>query len=460
MPLDWPGEDVVDQLVDKASGQFIYATTVMPYIMFEYHSPEERLAIIRGLLETPPGDKPYLNLDELYTHIVRNATRGGDILQILALLISINQLVSTANAPAGTFAHLCSPPKLGEILGLKRGEVRRCLRDMHSVINIGDDNHDIRVYHKSFSDFLLDPSRSKEFAIDLQAAHDFLYSHLVGTSQDRDTILQVLRQVMLAEGIPPGVGIVGSRANTSSPRRVEAILGLESGHIARIAADFRLVLHVGHPKQDIKILDPNFRDFLFDRSRSKELYVDLNNARFTLQFAAPIRELFGARGTCIMPSIPALRMKPLFQSAFSAVFPGPLMPWSNNPSLKLQDMYDQVYSHLISSSQHRDTILQILGQVIIAKDIPRHVDPIASSPKQIAAILGLECDLVMEIAAEFRSLLASGNENTNIKIRQVSFLEFLLDSSRSQELYIDVDGALHILQHAPTLRTIVETERM
>jgi len=153
-------------------------------------------------------------------------------------------------------------------------------------------------------------------------------------------------------------------------------------------------------------------------------------------------------------------MTPLFQSVFSQVFPGPLMPWSNNPSLKLQDMYDQVYSHLISSSQHRNTILQILGQVIIAKDIPPRVNPTASSPKQIAAILGLEYDLVMEIVTEFRSLLAGGNENTNIKIRQTSFLEFLLDSSRSQELYIDVDAALHILQHAPTLRTIVETERM
>ena len=131
LPLNWPGEDVVDQLVDKASGQFIYATTVIPYIMFKYHSPEERLAIIRGLLETPLGDKPYHNLDELYSHIVRNATRGAAILQILALLITINRLISAANTPVGIFAHLCSPLNLGEILGFKQGEVRRCLTDMH-----------------------------------------------------------------------------------------------------------------------------------------------------------------------------------------------------------------------------------------------------------------------------------------------------------------------------------------
>ena len=308
LPLDWPGEDVVDQLVDKASGQFIYATTIMPYIMFEYHSPDERLAIIRGLLETPPGDKSYHNLDELYTLIVRNATRGGDILQILALLITINRLTSTSNAPAGTFVLLCSPRNLGEILGLKRGEVRRCLIDMHSVVNVGDDKRDIQIYHKSFPDFLLDCSRSKEFTIDLEAAHDCLYFHFVGMAQDQDAALRVLGQVLVAEKMPSDVDVIGSPANTSSHDRVEVILGLEHGHIMRIFADgrFNLVLQVGNRDQDIKIQDPVFHDFLLDRSRSKELYIDLDDARLTLQLAAPIRKVFGAEGMCTMQGPPYL----------------------------------------------------------------------------------------------------------------------------------------------------------
>jgi len=225
LPLDWPGEDVIDQLVDKASGQFIYATTIMPYIMFEYHSPEERLAIIRGLLETPPGDKPYHNIDELYSHIVRNATRGSDILQILALLVIINQLISTANAPVGRFTRLCSPLKLGEILGLRRGEARRCLIDMHSVVNVGDDKREIQIYHKSFPDFLLDRSRSKEFAIDVQATLDCLYTHLVGTSRHRDAILRILGQVMVAEGMPDDLDTIGFPANTYPLAELKPSLG-------------------------------------------------------------------------------------------------------------------------------------------------------------------------------------------------------------------------------------------
>jgi len=236
LPHDWPGEEVVDQLVDKASGQFIYATTIMPYIMFAYHSPEERLAVIRGLLEKPPGDRPYQNLDELYLHVVRNANRRAELLRILALIIVINRLIATATAPAGTFAQLCSPQKVGDILRLSRGDVSRCLRDMHSVVNVGDDDRDIQIYHKSFPDFLLDPSRSNEFTINIVDAHDFFISRLILTSRRQDTILQVLGQCLVSEAMNSDVDILGTPANNSSPNRIETILGLKHGTIPGLLA--------------------------------------------------------------------------------------------------------------------------------------------------------------------------------------------------------------------------------
>ena len=296
LPQDWPGEGVIEQLVDKASGQFIYATTIMPYIMFEYRSPEQRLAVIRGLLEKPPGDEPYESLDELYSHIVRNANRRVDMLQILALIITINRLIATANASAGTFTRLCSPKKLGEILGLAKGDVRRCLMDVHSVVDIGDDNRDIQVYHKSFPDFLLDPSRSNEFAVNVEDSHDCLFSYLIGTSQHRDTILQIIGQCLVSECMTSDVDILGTPANTSSPDRIEVILGLGPGAIRVALAGVRLLIEIGNEDQDIKIRDPFFRDFLLNRSRSQELFLDLDDARLTLKFAAPIRKVFGAEG--------------------------------------------------------------------------------------------------------------------------------------------------------------------
>jgi len=296
LPQNWPGEDVIDQLVDKASGQFIYATTIMPYIMFEYHSPATRLAVIRGLLEIPPGDEPYQNLDELYSLIVRKATRRGDMLRIMALFIVINQLIATANAPAGAFARLCSLHKLGDILGLEKGDVRRCLRDMHSVVNIGDDHSGIQIYHKSFPDYLLDSSRSNEFTIDVDGSYNCLFAHIVGTLQHRDIIVQVLGQWVVSKEMNSDVDILDTPANTSSPNRIETILGLEHGAIPRLLEDIRLLVEVGNAEQDIKINDSSFCSFLLDRSRSQRLFLDLDGARLTLKFAAPIRKVFSAKG--------------------------------------------------------------------------------------------------------------------------------------------------------------------
>jgi len=131
------------------------------------------------------------------------------------------------------------------------------------------------------------------------------------------------------------------------------------------------------------------------------------------------------------------------------------MPWNKNPSLQLQDMYDQVYSHLIGTSKHRDSLLQILGQVIIAQGTP-DVDtfgslPNTSSLEWIKAILGLEHDSVMQIVTELHLLLEVENEDQFIRIRHPPFLEFLLDRARSQDLFIDVDEARLMLQDAPAV---------
>jgi len=300
-------------------------------------------------------------------------------------------------------------------------------------------------------------------SLELRDMYDQVYSHLISCSPHRDTMLQVLGQIIIAKDMRPRIDIIGSPANTTPPDRIETILGLGRGAVLRAIADVRMTLRVGYT--NITIQDQAFQEFLLDSSRSKGLSVDLNDARLTLQLAAPIRKVFGAQGMCMMLSMHSLGMTPLIHQAFSRVFPGPDMPWNDNSSIQLQDMYDRVYTHLIVNSPHRDTILQVLGQVIVAKDMPPVIDASGipanfPSPKRIAAILGLEYDLVMQLVTEFHPILEGGDEHTDIKIRQPYFLEFLLDPSRSQELFINVNEALLIVRHAPTLRTIFDTEGM
>jgi len=139
------------------------------------------------------------------------------------------------------------------------------------------------------------------------------------------------------------------------------------------------------------------------------------------------------------------------------------MPWNENSSLQVQDMYDQVYSYLIGPSNR--TTLQILGQVIIAQGMAPDMDsvsarPNSSSPKLIAAILGLEHGSVVETVAELHSLLEVGNEDKDsIRIRHPPFVKFLLDGRRSQDLFVDIDAARLLLRNAHAIiRRIFNTE--
>ncbi|KAF9260172.1 hypothetical protein L218DRAFT_1055205, partial [Marasmius fiardii PR-910] len=70
-PASWPGDLIIQQLLDRATGQFIYATTVIKYIDIGKMpvTPMQRLDII---LQAIPVDfsSPYPDLDILYSQIL------------------------------------------------------------------------------------------------------------------------------------------------------------------------------------------------------------------------------------------------------------------------------------------------------------------------------------------------------------------------------------------------------
>ena len=118
-------------------------------------------------------------------------------------------------------------------------------------------------------------------------------------------------------------------------------------------------------------------------------------------------------------------------------------------------MYAQVYSYLTVGWTDRDTTLRILGQVVIA-----HPSKF-SSPKWIAAVLDLEHDCVMQIVTKLHMFLKIDNGDKDIRIRHPSFLEFLLDRTRSQDLFVDLDEARLALQDSPAIiKRIFNTEGM
>jgi len=132
-------------------------------------------------------------------------------------------------------------------------------------------------------------------SLQLQDMYDRIYSYLINNSQHQETILQILGQCLFSEGMDSDVDIIGTPANVSFGKRIKRLLGLEEGTISQLLADISLLLEVGDGDQDIEIRDPNFRSFLLDRSRSQELFRDLDDVRLALKFSAPIRKVLGVQ---------------------------------------------------------------------------------------------------------------------------------------------------------------------
>ncbi|KAJ7855878.1 hypothetical protein B0H14DRAFT_2353009, partial [Mycena olivaceomarginata] len=69
IPAPWPPADVVESLVKKSSGYFVYASTVIRFIDDKNFRPTERLVAVLSL--TPTNfEAPFEALDQLYIQIL------------------------------------------------------------------------------------------------------------------------------------------------------------------------------------------------------------------------------------------------------------------------------------------------------------------------------------------------------------------------------------------------------
>jgi NACHT domain len=166
----WPSDGVIDLLVQKASGQFIYAATVLKFVGEEYYRPNKQLDIV--LQPTPRRSTAFPDLDALYTQILLTCPHRASLLLILGTIL--------------TFHCPQLPEVIEDIFQMERNEVNLVLRSLRSLVRIpglechgsqhdeeaeGEDDKGLRFYHASFHDFLVDQNRSGPFYINLE---DFL----------------------------------------------------------------------------------------------------------------------------------------------------------------------------------------------------------------------------------------------------------------------------------------------
>ncbi|KAF8956881.1 hypothetical protein BDZ97DRAFT_144265 [Flammula alnicola] len=155
----WPPAEAIQNIIEKSSGQFIYASVVIGFVTSSRHHPTQRLEVIRGI-RPPRLDTPFAQLDALYIHIFSCV----DDIDIALLVLSYCIL-----------SGISSTSHIERFLALATGDTRIALADLTSVVAVSISN-DIRFLHASLPDFLLDPARSQEYYIDPPNRHgDFAH---------------------------------------------------------------------------------------------------------------------------------------------------------------------------------------------------------------------------------------------------------------------------------------------
>ncbi|KAJ7639568.1 hypothetical protein FB45DRAFT_906024 [Roridomyces roridus] len=177
VPLPWPSADVVDALVEKSSGYFIYASTVIKFVDDKDFRPTDQLAIVLN-----PSSKydalPYAPLDRLYFQILSQVPERSHP-RLLAILAAIFTFDSES--------YVAISRRLEQLFDLEDGDVRLALSRLHSVLYIPPKSYaftySITAIHASFGGFLLGESRSSIFHLGAQARIDVarallrVYSH-------------------------------------------------------------------------------------------------------------------------------------------------------------------------------------------------------------------------------------------------------------------------------------------
>ena len=163
LPLPWPSENVISFLVEKSSGQFIFAATVIRFVDEDRKLPPAQLELVLDICKSRDASQhktnPFALLDELYSHVLRSCDETDQVLSLIGAMFFLDDLAPT-------------PVFLESFVGTN---ITLLFWDLHSIIHVPESGTDIiRFYHASFRDYLVDRHRSKDLHIDEHVAQSFL----------------------------------------------------------------------------------------------------------------------------------------------------------------------------------------------------------------------------------------------------------------------------------------------
>ena len=166
LPDPWPSDSELTALTKKSSGLFIFASTLVRFIESEHHEPKNRLQLVLSEANNTMYEGR-AGIDSLYSQILLHAFSDVREPEVFADMRLILGAIVLAFNPL-------SRRDLSAILGTPSALISTTLRHLHSVLLVPTDEFQkIRVFHKSFPDFLQDRERCTDprFHIDPTAHH-------------------------------------------------------------------------------------------------------------------------------------------------------------------------------------------------------------------------------------------------------------------------------------------------
>jgi len=181
---DWPGPHSIDILCKKAGGLFIYASTVVKFIASRHYPPDERIVLVISL----PQDTSHegrSGIDLLYTQVLEHSFHDVDSHDY--------ELYSRFRSVVGSIVLTFHPLSIKTLSDLLTNcgtptRISSALCTLHSLLLIPDTIGDpIRIFHKSFPDFLTDPKRctDNQFFINPSVHHKEILFSCLNVMRDR-----------------------------------------------------------------------------------------------------------------------------------------------------------------------------------------------------------------------------------------------------------------------------------
>ena len=149
---DWPSSLEINILCEKAAGFFIYASTVIKFVTSKNRTPTEQLNRITSLPQST-SHEGRSGIDVLYNQVLKEAVDDVDV--------DDEELYLRFRTVLGTVLLVFNPLSVKGLSDLLRvPSVSTTLRSLHSLLLVPtSEAGPVRIFHKSFPDFLMDPRR-------------------------------------------------------------------------------------------------------------------------------------------------------------------------------------------------------------------------------------------------------------------------------------------------------------